>query len=281
MAQQFDASQINTEFWADPAVRTALARRDIASLLRLVLERHPTCTQTRLGTLIEHDRAEISNWINGRRQGCVRDIEVLCRIAGGLQMPDTARMVLGLAPQDAPLSQFAAATLTDLNGPSGPRLSVSLCGSRNGETDRQLIDELIPGLARLVLVQQWAVTHGPVGLGIEVMTYLADRYQPPATRAAIGTLGHRNVVADADVVLAVGGGNGTAIELDLAVALGKRVIPMPRAGGATAVFASENRQTPALSWLSDNDFRALCECGPGDYPRLVQDLIAAAEGVAP
>jgi predicted Rossmann-fold nucleotide-binding protein len=56
-----------------------------------------------------------------------------------------------------------------------------------------------------------------VGIGIEVMTYVADQYRPPELKAAIGVFGHANVVRDADYVIVIGGGSGTLDEVDLAL----------------------------------------------------------------
>lgn len=274
--QQFDVSAIQPGFWSSNEVRSALAQRDIGALLRTFLERHPSCSQTRLALMVEHDRSEVSNWVRGTRRGRVSDIDVLCRIADGLAMPDASRVLLGLAPQDSPISQFCQ---TPGMAPEADRLRVSLCGSRSGDTDIAVLEAVIPGLARQILLQSWSVTHGPVGVGIETMTYLADHYHPPGTHAAIGTLGHHNVIAPAAYILVIGGGTGTAIELDLAVSMGKRVLPLACSGGAAARFAAESRHSPSLRWLRDSDFHTLCETTALTYPEIVRELITAAEGV--
>src|SRR5690606_31037763 len=121
------------------------------------------------------------------------------------------------------------------------------------------IDAVIPGLARVILLQGWQVTHGPVGVGIEVTTYLADHYHPPGARAAVGTFGHHHVVAPADYLLVIGGGAGTRIELDLAVTMRKRILPFARSGGAAAWFLAESPATRSLAWLSGNDLAVLTE----------------------
>lgn len=69
-----------------------------------------------------------------------------------------------------------------------------------------------------------------MGIGIEIMTYIADHYRPPDLRAAIGIFGRPNVVRNADFVLVIGDGTGTLDEVDLAVSMGKREsCPSPRA----------------------------------------------------
>lgn len=93
----FDPGTVPTAFWRRAEVCGALTRRDVAELFRLFLAGFPDCTQTRLALLTGHDRSDISNWVRGIRQSRVSDIEVLTRIADGLQLPDEARLLLGLA----------------------------------------------------------------------------------------------------------------------------------------------------------------------------------------
>src|SRR5687767_5735078 len=96
----FDPVSVPGTFWARTDVQTHLACRDLGCLFQAYLAAFPDCTQTQLALLTEHDRADISNWVRGTRQGRVSDIDVLTRIAGGLAMPDHARILLGLAPAD-------------------------------------------------------------------------------------------------------------------------------------------------------------------------------------
>ncbi len=105
------------------------------------------------------------------------------------------------------------------------------------------------------------------------MTYMADQYQPPGADAAIGRYGHHNVVAPAHWVLVIGGGQGTAIELDYATTLGKRVIPLAASGGAAAQFAAEAAKDRRLrSWITDEAFGSLIACTPETYPTQVLNL---------
>jgi SLOG cluster4 family len=104
----------------------------------------------------------------------------------------------------------------------------------------------------------WLVSHGPVGVGIEVMTYVADHYAPPDFARAIGLFGHRNVVQNAEVIIVIGGGSGTQVELDLALAMRKRIIALPSSGGTARRFFNRARTDPRLrSWMSEETFAAL------------------------
>jgi len=282
--KSFEPTAIDPRYWHGPEVQSALARRDIAALLTVFMSQHPGCTQTRLAQLIDHDRSDVSHWINGQRQACVSDIEVLARIADGLLMPDASRVLLGLAPAQAPMSAFASspAQRDGLVGPAA--VDVAICGSRKAGTDSAAIDTVIAPLARLVLCEGWKVHHGPVGLGIEIMTVMADRYKPPGIEAAIGRYGHHNVVAPARWVLVLGGGHGTATEIDYATTMGKRIIPFAASGGAAAQFAAEATRDPVLrSWLCEKDFHDLISCAAEDFPRHVLHLTRSdtTEGANP
>ncbi|GAA4240364.1 hypothetical protein GCM10022254_64710 [Actinomadura meridiana] len=186
-------------FWCRDDVAQALTHRDIGRLFRLFLGQFTECTQTQLALLTQHDRSDISNWVRGTRQGRVSDIEVLTRIADGLQLPDQARLLLGLAPAGSSMAgpnpavphQRADARAEGTATSTAP-VHVAICGSRTPDTDSSVINAAVRCLARLVMSRGYRVNHGPVGVGIEVMTYIADHYRPPEISLAIGLFGHRN-----------------------------------------------------------------------------------------
>jgi hypothetical protein len=105
----FDPRSVALTFWRGETVQTALANHDVGTLFQIYLQTHTECTQTQLALLTEHDRSDISNWVRGARSGRVGDIDVLTRIADGLQMPDEARVLAGLAPASVLMSSIRAA----------------------------------------------------------------------------------------------------------------------------------------------------------------------------
>ncbi|KAB2347738.1 helix-turn-helix domain-containing protein [Actinomadura rudentiformis] len=92
----FDPGAVPEAFWRRQEVQHALAHRDVGLVFRLFLNEFDDCTQTQLATLTGHDRSDISAWVSGTRPGQVSDVEVLTRIADSLQIPDQARLLLGL-----------------------------------------------------------------------------------------------------------------------------------------------------------------------------------------
>lgn len=118
--------------------------------------------------------------------------------------------------------------------PDSGRIAIS--GSRAAGTDGALIDACVAVLARMVMVRRLKVNHGPVGVGIEVMTYVADRYRPADFTMTPTLFGRANVVRGADLVVVLGGATGTADELDLAVSMGVPVVPFPATGGTARRF---------------------------------------------
>ncbi|MGC4943646.1 hypothetical protein [Kribbella sp. DT2] len=267
--KMFDPGSVPASFWREQAVQTALARRDIGNLLRTYLSTFADCTQTQLALLTEHDRSDISNWVRGTRLGQVTDIGVLTRIAEGMQLPDDARMLMGLAPADALVTsvrderELAGASSgrrrLDGSGPSSPRIAI--CGSRSEGVEDRVVDAAVRSLARLVMIRRLRVNHGPVGVGIEVMTHIADHYQPPGLRGAVAIFGRRNVIADAACVVVIGGGPGTRAETDLALAMGKQILPLGASGGtASAVLHQLLRSESRSDWLEGDYLAALRQC---------------------
>ncbi|MEU0091835.1 hypothetical protein [Kribbella sp. NPDC006257] len=274
----FDPKAVPSSFWRGRDVQAALARRDIGALFRSYLSAFDDCTQTQLALLTEHDRSDVSNWVRGARHGQVSDIGVLTRIAEGLRLPDTARMLMGLAPADALMSSIRdEREMADATGKSTDRdrrrlddsdlnsTRIAICGSRAAEAHGAVIDTAVRSLARLVMVRRLRVNHGPIGVGIEVMTHIADHYQPPGLRGAVAIFGRRNVIADAEYVVVVGGGAGTRAEADLAIALGKQVLPYGASGGtARAMFQQVRRQPALTSWIPSDQLATLNNCASLD-----------------
>lgn len=90
-----DPITLPTDFWRRDDVRQALRSRDTAAVLRSV-QRHSGASQTRLAAATGLVQGRVSEIIGGRRE--VTALDVFERIADGLNMPDEARVLLGLAP---------------------------------------------------------------------------------------------------------------------------------------------------------------------------------------
>jgi hypothetical protein len=293
-------------FWRKRDVQVALARRDVAELFRSYLSDFPDCTQTQLALLTEHDRSDVSNWVRGTRHGQVSDINVLTRIAEGLQMPDDARMLMGLAPADSLVSSIrderelarGAADVTQpartrVDGSDATSTRIAICGSRSGGTNSRVVDAAVRSLARLVMVRRLLVNHGPIGVGIEVITHIADHYQPPGLRGAVAIFGRRNVVFDAEYVVIVGGGRGTQAEADVAASMGKKILPLGASGGTAEAFYHQYLRTPALSaWMTECTRETLLCCSvldgdagqsaiermTDDFVYMIDELVGTDEG---
>jgi hypothetical protein len=283
----FDPETVSASFWGRDDVQVRLANRDIGGLIGLYLTTFDSCTQTQLARMTEHDRSDISNWVRGVRLGVVSDIGVLSRIADGLGMPDRARMLLGIAPVDliiGPVDAVPASTTGLRANPAGsvPGLRLALCGSRVPDGVPGEVDRAIRTLARLILTRGYSVTHGPVGVGIEVMTYIADHYRPPRFDGVMGVFGRRNIVKDADFVIVVAGAQGTQDEIDMALALGKRVVALAPTGGTARRFHERARSDTSLrAWLTDDQFTAFDGCRDvEDGVRFIEHLLITIDSGA-
>src|SRR6266496_530898 len=105
----FDPPAIPPAFWERPDICQALRQRDMSALFRL-LQQHLGLSQTRIGTAVGLGQGRMSEVINGIRG--IRHTHVFERIADGLDMPDHARVLLGLTPRQitAPPPRSTAAS---------------------------------------------------------------------------------------------------------------------------------------------------------------------------
>ena len=101
----FDLIEIPDEFWQHPDVLDALRRRDIGRLF-VLLNDATGVSQTRLAIACDTTQPKISGYMRGVAK--VEELDVFERIADGLDMPDPARIALGLAPQAVTTSPAVA-----------------------------------------------------------------------------------------------------------------------------------------------------------------------------
>lgn len=107
-----DLVAIPDPFWQRPETIEALRKRAIGRLLLLV-HQHTGASQTQIATACGMTQPKISGIMRGTQK--VETLAVFERFADALDMPDSARILLGLAPKAAP----AAAP------PPGPRIQLA------------------------------------------------------------------------------------------------------------------------------------------------------------
>lgn len=90
-----DAVILPPPAWRQPEARRALRERDAGALLRFA-QHHTGASQARLAAAIGLGQDRVNELINSKRE--VVRLDLFERIADGLNMPDAARMMLGLAP---------------------------------------------------------------------------------------------------------------------------------------------------------------------------------------
>jgi hypothetical protein len=94
-----DLFTIPGPFWQLPAVAAALRERDIGKLLVLVHE-HTGASQTQIAIACGKTQPKINALMRGKES--VKTLSVYQGFADGLDMPDHARQLLGLAARSAP-----------------------------------------------------------------------------------------------------------------------------------------------------------------------------------
>jgi hypothetical protein len=230
--------------------------------------------------------------LGARYEGLVRDAARLRREAiidalavSGVTQEQLARALGVSAGRVSQMRKAAAGAAAQANepvvtgwsiepGPDAPA-QVAICGSRSAGTSAGYIDAAIRSLAGLLMRRRYAISHGPVGVGAEVLTYIADQHHPAGLSTVRGILGHPNVVREADYVLVVGGGSGTQSEIDTAISMGKRLLPMPLSGGAAArTYMTMLGDAQLRAWLSDATFSALATADADQFAQLAETVIA-------
>ena len=142
----FDPPAIPPAFWERPDVCQALRKRDIGALFRL-LQQYLGLSQMRIGTAVGLGQGRMSEIINGIRG--IRHTHVFERIADGLDMPDHARILLGLTPRQitapGPRSITVASSVQDAGLlrqiTAASRIDPAVVRVLQGETDNiRLLD---------------------------------------------------------------------------------------------------------------------------------------------
>jgi transcriptional regulator with XRE-family HTH domain len=94
-----DLIQIPASFWARPETIAALRKRDIGRFFALVRQ-YAGASQTQIGIACGLSQGKVSGIMRGIQE--VEKLDVFERIADGLDLPDPARIHLGLAPRHPP-----------------------------------------------------------------------------------------------------------------------------------------------------------------------------------
>jgi transcriptional regulator with XRE-family HTH domain len=116
-ARAADLAEIPGSLWQRAEMTEALRGRDIGRVFRLVRQYAGT-SQTRLAIACGMTQPKVSGIMRGVAR--VEALEVFERIADGLDMPDQARIVLGLAPKGRQGSAPSPAAASDGHSPIIP-----------------------------------------------------------------------------------------------------------------------------------------------------------------
>ena len=109
-----DLIEIPATLWQRAAMTEALSNRDMGRVFQLVRQ-YAGASQTQLAIACGMTQGKISDIMRDRQR--VTALEVFERIADGLNMPDSARTTLGLAPAMQPPGADTGCR------PTGPALS--------------------------------------------------------------------------------------------------------------------------------------------------------------
>jgi hypothetical protein len=233
------------------------------------------------------ERARVLSDLRGHYERLVAEAAAMRReaigeaLASGMTQDQLAR-ALGVTP--GRISQMRRARDTEApvietgwlaDDPGRPVAHIAICGSRAPGSSAEHVDAAVPALAGLLMRQRYLVSIGPVGIGAEVLTYIADQHRPPGLDRTPGIIGHANVIRDARYILVIGGGAGTQAETDMALTAGKRLLPMPLSGGTAARVYMRQLGDPALrAWLPDATFSALATADAAQFAAIAETVLA-------
>jgi tetratricopeptide (TPR) repeat protein len=137
-ASAFDPPAIPPAFWERPDVCQALRKRDMSALFGL-LKKYLGLSQMRIGTAVGLGQGRMSEVINGIRG--IRDVKVFERIADGLEMPDHARVLLGLTPRQITASRPRSITVSSSGQDAELLRQITAAGRIDGTVVRVLQGE--------------------------------------------------------------------------------------------------------------------------------------------
>ena len=163
----FDPPAIPPAFWERPDVCQALRQRDMSALFRL-LQQYLGLSQMRIGTAVGLGQGRISEVINGIRN--IRDTKVFERIADGLDMPDHARVLLGLTPRQI--------TAPPPRSPPPPPARTPSCSGRSPRPGASTAPSSASCRARPTTSGSWTAASAPPPCGQAGRPHRPDRDQP-------------------------------------------------------------------------------------------------------
>ncbi|MFC9976844.1 helix-turn-helix domain-containing protein [Spirillospora sp. NPDC127200] len=173
-----DPIVIPESVWQRPQMIQALQDRDIRSVF-LLLRQYAGASQTQIAIACGMTQGKVSETMKqGGRQ--VSTLEVFERIADGLQMPDTARMTLGIAPR-----RCASASANSDHRPQ-VRIETLPAGPSATRTGLPNIEEL-PTTADISRLTRWLTTSDTTdetieGLARSTSSLASAHTQVPAKR---------------------------------------------------------------------------------------------------
>lgn len=106
---EIDPTAQTPTFWHEPAIRAALEAGQVGVLFRALNMWPHAYTQEAIGRAVDMEQTRVSKIIHGKNK--VKEQHVKKRIADGLDMPDHARQLFGLAsakPEDANVTVVAS-----------------------------------------------------------------------------------------------------------------------------------------------------------------------------
>ncbi|MEV6979142.1 helix-turn-helix transcriptional regulator [Kitasatospora sp. NPDC093806] len=151
MATALEPIRLPDAAWQTSQIRTALQDRDVGGVFRYV-QHHAGVSQARIAAQVGMAQGRVNEIINGRRE--VVRLDVFERIADGLNMPNDARRLMGLAPSRetrAPGAAFDLAAFPEIVRVYSDQASAATEIQRSTRSAKEIDVLAVRGLGLLAL----------------------------------------------------------------------------------------------------------------------------------
>ena len=166
-----------------------------------------------------------------------------------------------MAAEDAAIQQILSSSFTQLEAnishgdeatparrksrskaPSGALQRIAICGNpeRSGDLKPAAL-EAVTACARVLSRYSVRLVHGPRGAGIMVANQCHNEFQSRSVSSELVFVDRERIVKNADLVIVIGGGFMTGVEVDIAAALRLSIAAIPGTGGVADQLAERIR----------------------------------------
>lgn len=108
---------------------------------------------------------------------------------------------------------------------------IAICGNHVGSENEKRVLEAIYETARVLARYECTIVHGPRGAGITVANLCHNQFQAQMIQSELVFVDRSRIVGDVQLVIVMGGGPMTGVEIDIAIQHERIIAPIPGTTG--------------------------------------------------